>query len=485
LSPVTWNKKWRTKKEKMRCIRPQLRTSFDEMDSPPLVVNKSGTNNSVTNNNNQNGVTKTKQLNNLIELHSSSIIDSPRHGKPETILNGQEALDTSDSVVIKREGFLRRFFSKLKHNSYSPNKKKKKNGNDMTTTINETSKTASSRVMNKDSENPDELSDEFDEESVNFEQQTKDEQEIARKYKRAVERLLKLVTTKNPTSKYRDLTTVFISNTHHSQILKGTDPITGKMVCLKMAPLSEREKLIEIDNEIQLMQLCNHPNIIGYYGVSVYKKCVWISMEYCARGTLTDMLLLNGFRLTEEQIASICRELLNGLLYLHEEMLIIHRDLKSDNILITENYEIKISDMGLSVKCTDKNERFSACVGTPFWVAPEMIQFDETYSFKVDIWSLGIVLWEMINNAEPPYFEMDPQEAMQRIAFKPAPRLTGDQWSPSFKDFMSKILCKMPEQRLSARQALQHEFIVEKAMQKPSEFLPSIISRLSSQTSIV
>jgi serine/threonine protein kinase len=119
-------------------------------------------------------------------------------------------------------------------------------------------------------------------------------------------------------------------------------------------------------------------------------------MEYCSRGTLTDLLLLNGFKLDEFQIASICRELLSGIQYLHENLLIIHRDLKSDNILINEKFGVKISDMGLSVRCKEKDERHTNCVGTPFWVAPEMIHYDETYSFKVDIWSFGIVIWEMM-----------------------------------------------------------------------------------------
>jgi hypothetical protein len=181
--------------------------------------------------------------------HEKSIIHSPRHIiGTRTPLVAQSSSSAMDATKRKKKHtlFLRRLIWKKKKNS-------------------------TEESMNESEQMT-------EEEQI---QQMKEEEDMARKYKQAVSRLLLLVTTKNPATKYSDMTTVFISNTHHSQILKGKHPVTGDDVCLKMAPLSEREKLVEIDNEIQLMKAINHENVISFYGVSVYKKVSLLNIIYC------------------------------------------------------------------------------------------------------------------------------------------------------------------------------------------------------------
>lgn len=322
--------------------------------------------------------------------------------------------------------------------------------------------------------------------------------ESMKKYEESIKHFMKLIVFQNPLDNYTDVSVLYTGASNQSKIMRAvlkpqssivvvsdeshqadTTTQSTTTICLKCAPLSNEDKIVELSNEVLIMEQCNHANVIQFNSVCVFEKSVWISMEYCTRGSLTDLISSRGLCLTELQIASICRELLNGLQYLHEQMFIIHRDLKSDNILISDQFEMKISDFGLSVKCSNASEEHSACVGTPFWVAPEMIHHNSKYNFKADMWSLGVVIWEMTHHGEPPHFNVqDSNQVLNTIAFKPAPRLTGD-WSPIFKDFMANLLCKTPQQRLSARQALNHEFI-QSATQRPNEFLPEIFAELHS-----
>ncbi|XP_015681250.1 TRAF2 and NCK-interacting protein kinase isoform X1 [Protobothrops mucrosquamatus] len=225
----------------------------------------------------------------------------------------------------------------------------------------------------------------------------------------------------------------------------------------------------EIKQEINMLKkYSHHRNIATYYGAFIKKNPpgmddqLWLVMEFCGAGSVTDLIKnTKGNTLKEEWIAYICREILRGLSHLHQHK-VIHRDIKGQNVLLTENAEVKLVDFGVSAQLDRTVGRRNTFIGTPYWMAPEVIACDEnpdaTYDFKSDLWSLGITAIEMAEGA-PPLCDMHPMRALFLIPRNPAPRLKSKKWSKKFQSFIESCLVKNHGQRPTTEQLMKHPFI--------------------------
>jgi len=230
---------------------------------------------------------------------------------------------------------------------------------------------------------------------------------------------------------------------------------SGTVTAIKRVPVEN--DLEEILNEIKIMKQCRSPYIISYYGSYFKENELWIVMEYCGAGSVSDLMRITDKVLNEEQIAVVVRDALKGLVYLHS-LRKIHRDIKAGNILLNEKGESKLADFGVSGQLSDTMAKRQTVIGTPFWMAPEVIQ-EVGYDVKADLWSLGITCIEMAEG-KPPYSNIHPMRAIFMIPSRPPPKLTEpDNWSKDFNDFIAKCLTKNPEQRPHASELLKHPFV--------------------------
>ncbi|XP_055695734.1 serine/threonine-protein kinase PAK mbt [Lutzomyia longipalpis] len=234
-----------------------------------------------------------------------------------------------------------------------------------------------------------------------------------------------------------------------------TDKSTGRQVAVKKMDLRKQQRRELLFNEVVIMRDYHHPNIVETYSSFLVDDELWVVMEYLEGGALTD--IVTHSRMDEEQIATVCKQCLKALAYLHSQG-VIHRDIKSDSILLASDGRVKLSDFGFCAQVSQELPKRKSLVGTPYWMSPEVIS-RLPYGPEVDIWSLGIMVIEMVDG-EPPFFNEPPLQAMRRIRDMLPPKLKNAQKvSPRLQSFLDRMLVRDPAQRATAAELLQHPFL--------------------------
>eukprot|EP00850_Spirogloea_muscicola_P003261 SM000013S26430 [mRNA] locus=s13:309405:315822:- [translate_table: standard] len=306
----------------------------------------------------------------------------------------------------------------------------------------------------------------------------------------------------DPTLKYELLDE--LGKGSYGAVFKARDLRTSELVAIKVLSLAEGEEGFEdIRGEIEMLQQCNNPNVVRYLGSYQGDDFLWIVMEYCGGGSVADLMNHTDQPLEEHMIAYICKEALKGLAYLHGIQK-VHRDIKGGNILLTDTGEVKLGDFGVAAQLTSTISKRNTFIGTPHWMAPEVIQ-ENLYDGKVDVWALGISAIEMaevlhsiliqdfgrcnmpifglqvlaqyrlsIAPGLPPRSNVHPMRVIFMISREPAPMLEDkEKWSLVFHDYIAKCLAKEPRLRPNASALLEHKFI-EKCKGSAASLVPRI-----------
>ncbi|CAK1543133.1 unnamed protein product [Leptosia nina] len=234
-----------------------------------------------------------------------------------------------------------------------------------------------------------------------------------------------------------------------------TDTRTRRRVAVKMMNLRNQQRRELLFNEVVIMRDYPHPNIVEMYASYLVGNELWVVMEYMAGASLTQ--IVTRARMDPEQIATVCKQCLKALAFLHGQG-VIHRDIKSDSILMTADGRVKLSDFGFCAQVSQELPKRKSLVGTPYWMSPEVVS-RLPYGPEVDVWSLGIMVIEMIDG-EPPFFNEPPLQAMRRIRDMPPPRPRGaSRCPPDLLSFLECALVRDPAQRHSAARLLHHPLL--------------------------
>jgi p21-activated kinase 1 len=261
-----------------------------------------------------------------------------------------------------------------------------------------------------------------------------------------------LISQQDPTPLFRDLRK--LGEGASGTVYLGTDVRSGKLVAIKVAPASD---LANLKTEIAIQKLSVHESIVAYVETFMHDEQLWIVLEFVHGGTLTEVLGPT-IAFPEPAVAFVCRQVLMGLAYLHRQHR-LHRDIKSDNLLVGFSGDVKIADFGFAAGLTEEQDKRRSVVGTPYWMAPELIRGAE-YDAKVDVWSLGITALEMAEG-EPPHLHEPPLRALLLITTQPAPLLRegAERWSSKFRHFLKCALHVDAAKRASSEQLLMHPFL--------------------------
>ncbi|KAL7714622.1 Protein kinase [Entamoeba marina] len=225
------------------------------------------------------------------------------------------------------------------------------------------------------------------------------------------------------------------------------------------------------------METLHHSNIVKFFGCYELDNCLYIAMEYMDKNNLTTLLeAFPEFALSERHIAYVVRETADALQYIHS-LHRIHRDIKSDNVLLNHRGEIKLADFGISAQLTKKKTKRNTVVGTPYWMAPEVIK-GKNYDTKIDVWSLGIMCREMMEGV-PPYIDQPPLKALFQISTKGIPPVSYGDYTNELLTFVDKCLTVDPDQRPSCQELQKDEFVHQACSREEFAWFVSRVDELS------
>lgn len=245
---------------------------------------------------------------------------------------------------------------------------------------------------------------------------------------------------------------------------------TNAMAAAKIAPIANEETLQDFATEIAILQSCKHPGITNFVSVYYFENNLWILIEACKGGSLSDILKKRKAGFLERQIKCAAFQMLEALDFLHSHS-VIHRDLNASNTLLAEGGLVKIADFGVSAKNKAPGQRRTTFIGSPNWMAPEVVICENSktvpYSSACDIWSFGITLIEFAE-IKPPNSDLHPIKVLFKIASSPPPRLSAEEkWSATFCDFLRLVLIKDQFERPSAIDLLRHSFAKDQSQKEP------------------
>lgn len=282
-----------------------------------------------------------------------------------------------------------------------------------------------------------------------------------------------IVSKEDPQGRYSDF--VQIGEGVSGCVYKAIDSRLGKLVAIKQMVIKQQASPQVLVNEISIMRESTHKNIVAFYDCYLVTDSLWVSMEFIDGGSLTDVIQFAQPKLTEPQIAFVLYESLQGIIHLHEND-VIHRDIKSDNILITTTGHVCITDFGYGVRLTEQVPKRNTVVGTAWWMAPEVIDRNRPYGTKVDIWSFGVMAREMFEG-EPPYMNETQVKTLFLIMSKGLPPfLRPDEMSTEYKEFITLATQQEPDARPTGKELLTHAFLSKRCGQAE---LGSVVARAS------